>query len=102
MPDPELRVRVAHDAIELPLHVQPRARRNEIAGIYNGALKLKLIAPPVDDAANKALIQFFATLLGLPKSRLKISSGERSREKILRIEGMSRAELFSHLPPGLR
>ncbi len=102
MPEPELRVRVTPDAIELPLHVQPRARRNEIVGIYNGALKLKLVAPPVDDAANKALIRFFATLLDLPKSRLKISSGERSREKTLRIEGLSLAELSSHLPPNFR
>ena len=96
--DPSWRIREVGSGVELALHVQPRARRNEIAGLYNGALKLKISAPPVDDAANRAVIEFFAALLSLPKSRLSIISGTRSREKVLRIESISLIDLSHHFP----
>lgn len=89
MDDTGFRIRQTGAAIEVPLHVQPRARRSEIAGLHDGALKVKICAPPVDDAANRGIIQFFAGLLGHPKSRLHIISGEKSRNKVLRVEGMS-------------
>ena len=98
MNDPGWRIRETGPGVEIALHVQPRARRNEIAGLYNGALKLKVAAPPVDDAANRAVIEFFASLLDLPKSRLSIISGTKSREKVLRIDGLSLGE-FSRLFP---
>jgi hypothetical protein len=69
-----------------------------LAGIYDGALKLKVQAPPVDDAANQAVVRFFSELLGIPKSRLFISSGAKSRDKTLRIEGMSLARFLDCLP----
>lgn len=97
MPEDVLRIKQAAGAVEIALHVQPRARKDEIAGNYNGALKVKVTAPPVDDAANKAIIHFFAGLLDLPKSHLKIISGEKSRGKILRIEGVSLAHLLSRI-----
>jgi uncharacterized protein (TIGR00251 family) len=52
-------------------------------------LKVKISAPPVDDAANRAIIEFFSDLLSLPKSCLHIISGGKSRDKVLRIEGIS-------------
>ncbi len=98
MSDAPLRIRDIGTGIEVALHVQPRARRNEIAGLHNGALKLKLCAPPVDDAANRAVIEYFASLLHLPKSSLRILSGMKSRDKILRIESISQGDFFGHIP----
>ena len=98
MSDASFRIRDTGTGIEVALHVQPRARRNEIAGLHNGALKLKVCAPPVDDAANRPLIEYFAALLHLPKSSLRILSGIKSRDKILRIESISRSDFLGRLP----
>ena len=89
MGNTDFRIRESGADIEVPLHVQPRARRTQIAGLHDGILKVKISAPPVDDAANRAILEFFSSLLGHPKSRLHIISGEKSRNKVLRIEGMS-------------
>lgn len=86
------RVRESGAALEVPLHVQPRARRTQIAGIHDGALRVKVSAPPVDDAANRAILDYFSKLLGLPKSRLQIIAGEKSRNKVLRIDGMNHSD----------
>jgi uncharacterized protein (TIGR00251 family) len=80
-------VRETKTGLEVPLHIQTRARRNEIAGLHGGALKLRITAPPVDDAANRAIVALFASLLAIPKSRLKLVSGQKSRDKVLVIEG---------------
>jgi uncharacterized protein len=84
--------------LDVALHIQPRAKRNQIAGCFNGALKLKIAAPPVDDAANRAIIEYFASLLNLPKSRLHIITGAKSREKVLRIDALSLSEFLKRLP----
>ena len=93
----ELQIRETKAGLEVPLHVQPRAKRCEISGIYGGALKLKVTAPPVDDSANRAILQFFSTLLGIPKSILHITSGLKSRDKILQITGFSKTRFLDHL-----
>jgi hypothetical protein len=85
----DLRVRETADGLEIRLHVQPRAKRCELSGVYNGALKLKVTAPPVDDAANRAILDFFSTLFGLPKSGIRITSGLKSRDKTLQVKGLS-------------
>jgi uncharacterized protein (TIGR00251 family) len=92
-----LRIHELENAVEVSLHVLPRARCNEICGLHNGALKIKITAPPVDDAANQALIKYFGALLSIPRSRLKIVCGEKSRDKTLRIDGLSRHDLLRHL-----
>jgi uncharacterized protein (TIGR00251 family) len=89
VPEPALSIRETADGIEVPLHVQPRARRSGIAGHHGGALKLKLTAPPVDQAANRALVEYFAALLELPRSCFQLTSGEKSRNKVLAIKGIS-------------
>ena len=71
------------------LHVLPRAKCGELAGLHNGALKVKVMAPPVEDAANRAIIEFFSELLGISKSNLKILAGNKSREKVLQIKGVT-------------
>jgi uncharacterized protein (TIGR00251 family) len=79
-------------AVELVVYVQPRSRTTEIAGRHGGILKLKIAAPPVDNAANAAVVSFFASYFSLAKSRVKIVAGERSREKTVRIQGLALSE----------
>lgn len=76
----------------LHLHIQPRASRNEVVGIHGDSLKIRLTSPPVEGAANSLLVEFMAKKLGMPKSRIEIAAGERSRHKTLKIEGLTRAE----------
>jgi len=71
----------------LRVMVQPRASRNEIAGLHDDAVKLRLTAPPVEGKANKAVIDFLAKLLRLPKSALTIRAGLQSRHKEVIIVG---------------
>lgn len=71
------------------VRVQPRASKNEIAGEMAGALKVRLQAPAVEDRANEALIEFLAGLLKMPKSAVRILSGDRSRTKRLEICGVT-------------
>jgi uncharacterized protein (TIGR00251 family) len=97
----DFRIRESGADIEVPLHVQTRARRTQIAGLYDRTLKVKISAPPVDDAANRAIVEFFSALLGHPKSRFHIISGEKSRTKVLRIEGMSLKRFEEMIAPHL-
>jgi uncharacterized protein (TIGR00251 family) len=71
----------------LKLLVQPKAGRNEIAGLHADALKLRLTTPPVEGRANKAVVAFLAKRLRLPKSSVTIKSGLQSRHKDIIIQG---------------
>lgn len=81
--------------------VHPRARRNAVAGELGDALKLSLTAPPVEGKANQACIEFVAELLSAPKSSVSIAAGQSSRQKVIRVAGLSadqvRARLERHL-----
>jgi hypothetical protein len=79
----------ADGSVTLSLHIQPGASRTEAAGLYGEALKLRLAAPPVDGKANTCLIAFLADFLDLPKSRVELVSGASSRQKRVRIGGLS-------------
>jgi len=57
--------------------------------VHDGALKVKVTAPPVEDAANRAVIEFLSKSLGVPKSNLQILAGAKSRDKVLQISGLS-------------
>ena len=74
------------DALLLTLHVQPGARRTEIAGAHGDALKIRLAAPPVDGKANAALIRYLADAFGVPVRQVTLVRGDSSRQKIVRIE----------------
>jgi hypothetical protein len=65
----------------LPLHVQPRSSKNEITGCFGDAVKLRVTAAPVEDAANKMIIQFLSKILAVPRSSLEILSGHTGRNK---------------------
>jgi uncharacterized protein len=76
--------------ISFAVKVQPRARTNAITGTVGDALKLALTAPPVDGKANQAVIEFFADLFQIARSSVTIASGETSRNKVIRISGVTR------------
>jgi uncharacterized protein (TIGR00251 family) len=75
--------------VSFAIRVQPRASRDAIAGEYQGALKIRLTAPPVDDRANEALRKLLAARLKVPLSAVRIASGERSRTKRVEIRGVT-------------
>jgi uncharacterized protein len=81
------------DAVTFAVKVHPRARKNAITGELGDALKLALTAPPLDGKANQACIEFFAKLLKVPRSSITIASGESSRNKVIRVAGLSAEEL---------
>lgn len=82
----------AGESAVLAVRIQPRASKNEVVGTPEGGLRIRLTAPPVDNAANEALIGFLADKLSVSRSRVAIASGRTSREKRVRIEGMSGEE----------
>jgi uncharacterized protein len=79
------------------VRIHPRAKRNAITGVLGDALKLSLTAPPVEGRANDACIEFFADLLKLPRSSITIAAGQSSRNKVIRIAGLSAAEVEARL-----
>ena len=81
----------------LSVRVQPRASRNEVAGWVGETLKIRLAAPPVEGAANEACLAFLAKLLDLPPSRLAIIQGAHSRNKVIRITGLTKNEVHARL-----
>ncbi|MBI1749264.1 MAG: DUF167 domain-containing protein [Acidobacteria bacterium] len=78
-----------NSAIVFSVRVQPRASRNAIEGEWQGALKVRLTAPPVDDKANAALCALLAEYLNIPRSAVRILAGERSRLKRVEIRGVT-------------
>ena len=81
-----VRIEQRGDAVRLTVRVQPRASRSEIAGVHGDALKVRLAAPPVDGEANVELVRFLARQVGIPRSRVRIVTGETSRRKVVEFE----------------
>jgi uncharacterized protein len=75
--------------VRFAVRVQPRASKTEVAGLHGDALKIRLSAPPVDGAANAALIEFLSKLFSVPRRAVMILAGESSRSKIVEIEGIT-------------
>ena len=73
--------------------VHPRARKNAITGMVGDALKLALTAPPVEGRANDACIAYLAEFLNVPRSSVTIAAGETSRQKLIRVAGLSAAQV---------
>jgi uncharacterized protein (TIGR00251 family) len=82
-------VRVTKDGVELSIYVVPRSSRCEIAGIHNNSLRIKLTSPPVDNEANIQCCDFIAKKLGIARRQVSIIRGNTSRQKVLRIEGVT-------------
>jgi len=85
-------IRKTLDGVVFKVLVQPRSSKNMIAGPHDGALKIKLTAPPVDNAANQMCLKFLAKSLGVSRSALKIIAGHNSRHKQILLR-------FDHINP---
>lgn len=82
-------------SIVFAVRATPRASRDAIDGEYQGALRLRLTAPPVEDRANDALRRLLAARLNVPVSAVRIVGGEKSRNKRVAVAGVTRAQVIS-------
>ncbi len=83
--------------LRLEIKVQPRSSKNQIAGEQEGALKIKLTAPPVEGEANQALINFLSACLKIPKRNITLLKGDTSRHKLVEIQGIDKDSLIKLL-----
>ena len=88
-------LRETHEGVEVALLVQPRASRTRVMGEHDGRLKVALAAPPVDGAANDALIDFLAERLNVGRRALRLAKGDASRRKTVVVAG-AKAEAIQH------
>lgn len=86
--------------VRIRLHVQPRASRTEAAGLHGDALKVRLAAPPVDGAANDALVRWIADELDVPRSAVALTAGLSSRAKTVEVTGADVADVRRRLNLG--
>jgi len=82
-------IRESDSGATFNIKVHPRANKNAITGELGDALKVSLTTPPIDGRANSACIEFFAKLLKVPRSSVTIASGQTSRNKVIRVAGVS-------------
>lgn len=95
-------IREVQGGVEIRVWAKPRASKTRLLGRRVGprgqeALEIALAAPPAEGAANRALLEFLAERLGLPKSAVTLGSGAGSREKLVRAAGIGRAEVIASL-----
>lgn len=83
--------------VTIAVQVVPRASRNEVAGAQGDLLKVRITAPPVEGAANAALLAFLADALGVRKRDVELASGEHARRKLVRIRGLDAATVQARL-----
>lgn len=81
----------------LAVRVQPNASKNEVIGLVNQELKIRIAAPPVDEKANNECLRFLAKVLDVPKSHCRVLKGEKTRSKLIQIRGMSQDECRQRL-----
>jgi uncharacterized protein (TIGR00251 family) len=91
------RITEGQGGVTFAVRVVPRARRNQLGGLHGEALKVRLTAPPVEGAANKALCSFLAEQLGVRSGAVEIISGHTSRQKVVRVNGVSADEVRQFL-----
>jgi uncharacterized protein (TIGR00251 family) len=90
-----LDVRESDGGVSLRVRVQPRASSDGIGGERNGALAVRLTAPPVEGAANEALTRLLARALGVPPGAVRVLRGQTGREKIVHVRGVSAADVLA-------
>jgi uncharacterized protein (TIGR00251 family) len=84
---------VTEPSARIAVRLQPRARRDEVAGVRGDAVVIRVTAPPVDGRANTALCAFVAKRAGVPKSAVRIVVGASARDKVVEVRGLGEAEL---------
>jgi len=82
-------IRDTHAGVEVDVRVIPRSRKTEIAGVRDEALLMRVTAPPVEHAANQALIDYLSAALDVPRRAIRIVSGEHGRRKRVAIDGVA-------------
>lgn len=99
MPERKIKFTItsAEGGAAFPVRVVPRASKNEISGRHGEAVKIRLTAPPVEGAANQALTDFLADVLGIRKSQIEILTGHASRDKIVCVVGLTPQEVEERL-----
>ena len=90
-------IRESGGAVTFAVKVHPRAKRNAITGEVGDALKIALTAPPVEGRANEAVIEFLAEVLRVPRGSVSIAAGQSSRNKVIRVQGRSAAQVQERL-----
>jgi len=90
-------VRETRGGVTFQVRVQPRARKNAIVGEVGEALKLALTAPPVEGRANEACVAFLAEVLNVARSSVTIAAGASSRNKVIRVAGLTAEEVKKRL-----
>ena len=88
-----IRIQPSGDGVTFAVKVHPRARRERISGMLGDVLKLEITAPPLEGRANDACIDFFSNFLKVPRSSITIAAGLSSRNKVIRVTGVSAAAL---------
>lgn len=94
-----LQIREGPTGVTLKVHVQPRASRDAIGGEREGALVVRLTAPPVEGAANEALSHLLGRALGIPPSAVRVVSGARGRRKLVEVAGLDAVAVLGRLAP---
>lgn len=84
-----LDIKETSDGVTFKVRVQPRASKNGLAGEYEGGIKVRLTAPPVDGEANHACLEYLAALFGVAKSKVELVSGHTGRNKLIRVLGVT-------------
>ncbi|HEX9055736.1 MAG TPA: DUF167 family protein [Gemmatimonadales bacterium] len=82
------------------VRVQPRASRSEVVGLHGDEIRLRVNAPPVDGAANEAVVRLLAERLGVPRSAVEVAAGAAARHKVVLVAGVTRGEAAQRLGLG--
>ena len=90
-------LRKSGSGVSVTVRLQPKARKNALPGELDGALKLAVTAPPIEGRANTACIDFLAELLNVARSSVTIAAGASSRNKVIRVEGLTAEQVRSRL-----
>jgi hypothetical protein len=94
---PGLVVTARAGAVRFAVRVQPRSSRSGVDGVHGDALKVRVHAPPVDGAANDAVIDVLADALGVARRAVRIVAGDASRSKVVEVEGLTEREMRARL-----
>ena len=90
-----LRVTEREGAVRFSVRVQPRSSRTGVEGGHGDALKVRVTAPPLDGAANEAVVEVLAEALGVPRRAVRIVAGDSSRTKVVEVEGVDAAAVHA-------
>jgi len=87
--------------VRLAVQIQPNAKKTEVVGMLDDALKIKLAAQPIEGKANEALVKYLAATLGVSRSAVTLTHGQTNKKKLLQVDGVTLEAVLAALhPPG--